>query len=85
MLPESFPEIFTVEGDYAQRMREAETEFVRELVDKLASGRLGGIEVWRRMHELRDSGARRRGHPAQARRGVPRRHGLGALTPGQLN
>jgi DNA-binding PadR family transcriptional regulator len=56
MLPDDFPEIFTVEGDFAQHLREAETAFVRTLVDKLAAGELGGLDVWRRMHELRDSG-----------------------------
>src|SRR5689334_8751479 len=56
MLPASFPEIFTVEGDYAQHMREAETAFVRSLLEKLTSGRLGGLEGWRRMHEVRDAG-----------------------------
>jgi DNA-binding PadR family transcriptional regulator len=56
MLPDDFPEIFTVEGTFTQRLRDAETAFVKELVEKIASGRLGGIEVWRRMHELRESG-----------------------------
>jgi DNA-binding PadR family transcriptional regulator len=56
MLPDDFPEIFTVEGDYAQHMREAETAFVRGLVEKISSSKLGGIAVWRRLHELRDSG-----------------------------
>jgi DNA-binding PadR family transcriptional regulator len=56
MLPESFPEMFTIEGEYAQRMREAETGFVRELLEKLSGNTLGGIAAWRRMHELRDSG-----------------------------
>ena len=56
MLPKNFPEIFTVEGTYAQRVRDAETEYVRELVDKLSSGSLGGLDAWRRLHELRDSG-----------------------------
>ena len=56
MLPDTFPEIFTVEGDYAQHMRAAETEFVRGLVEKISSDQLGGIAIWRRMHELRESG-----------------------------
>ena len=56
MLPDDFPEIFTVEGDYAQHMRAAETEFVRGLVEKISTNRLGGIAIWRRLHELRESG-----------------------------
>ncbi len=56
MLPDDFPEIFTVEGDYAQHMRAAETEFVRGLVEKISSNSLGGIMMWRRLHELRESG-----------------------------
>jgi DNA-binding PadR family transcriptional regulator len=56
MMPAGFPEIFTIEGDYAQHLREAETEFVRSLLDKISSGRLGGIEGWTRLHELRDAG-----------------------------
>ena len=56
MMPDGFPEIFTVEGDFAQHMREAEIAFVRSLVEKLSSGRLGGLEVWSRLHELREAG-----------------------------
>jgi DNA-binding PadR family transcriptional regulator len=56
MMPEGFPEIFTVEGEYAQHMREAETTYVRSLLEKISSGRLGGLEGWARMHELREAG-----------------------------
>jgi DNA-binding PadR family transcriptional regulator len=56
MMPAGFPEIFTVEGEYAQHMREAETAYVRTLLEKISSGRLGGIEGWARLHELRDAG-----------------------------
>jgi DNA-binding PadR family transcriptional regulator len=56
MLPDGFPELFTVEGDYAGHLREAETAFVRSLVDKISSRRLGGLEGWARMHELREAG-----------------------------
>jgi DNA-binding PadR family transcriptional regulator len=56
MMPAGFPEIFTVEGEYAQHMREAETAYVRTLLQKISSGRLGGIEGWARLHELRDAG-----------------------------
>jgi DNA-binding PadR family transcriptional regulator len=56
MMPAGFPEIFTVEGEYAQHMREAETAYVRTLLQKISSGRLGGIEGWARLHELREAG-----------------------------
>ena len=56
MMPEGFPEIFTVEGDYAQHMREAETAYVRSLLEKISSGRLSGLEGWARLHELREAG-----------------------------
>jgi DNA-binding PadR family transcriptional regulator len=56
MMPDEFPEIFTVEGDFAQHIRQAEIEFVRSLVDKLSSGHLGGLGVWSRLHELREAG-----------------------------
>jgi DNA-binding PadR family transcriptional regulator len=55
-MPEGFPEIFIVEGEFAQHMREAETAFVRSLVDKLASRKLGGLDMWSRLHELREAG-----------------------------
>src|SRR6195952_2054301 len=56
MMPADFPEIFTVEGEYAQHMREAETAYVRTLLEKITSRRLGGIEGWARLHELREAG-----------------------------
>ncbi len=50
------PAIFIVEGDYRAALREAETRFVRDLVDQIASGSLGGIPIWRRLHELKRAG-----------------------------
>jgi DNA-binding PadR family transcriptional regulator len=55
-MPEGFPALFMVEGDYAEAMRLAEIAFVETLVDDIAHDRLGGNEVWRRIHELRDAG-----------------------------
>ena len=52
-LPRSFPRVFGIEGEYALTMREAELEFVRNLVADLRSGNFSGIAMWRRMHELR--------------------------------
>jgi len=55
-LPDGFPELFLVEGDYAEALRGAEIAFVEKLVADLEQDRLGGLEVWRRIHELRDAG-----------------------------
>jgi DNA-binding PadR family transcriptional regulator len=55
-MPEGFPALFLVEGDYAEAMRLAEIGFVEKLVEDLEHDRLGGNEVWRRLHELRDAG-----------------------------
>ena len=77
MLPDGFPEIFTVEGDYAQHMREAETAFVRTL---RREDRLAAASAASRSGAGCTSSAkrpRRRGPPAEARRGVPRHLRLG--------
>jgi DNA-binding PadR family transcriptional regulator len=55
-MPDGFPELFLVEGDYAEALRGAEIAFVEKLVADLDQGRLGGMNVWRRIHELRDAG-----------------------------
>jgi DNA-binding PadR family transcriptional regulator len=55
-LPDGFPELFLVEGDYGEALRGAEIAFVEKLVADLEQDRLGGLEVWRRIHELRDAG-----------------------------
>lgn len=43
------PEIFLVEGRYELAMVEAERAFVADLVDRLASGAVGGQELWAQM------------------------------------
>ncbi|KRC64525.1 PadR family transcriptional regulator [Aeromicrobium sp. Root236] len=55
-LPEGFPELFMVEGDYSEALRRAEITFVEKLVDDIEHDRLGGLEMWRRIHELRAAG-----------------------------
>jgi hypothetical protein len=55
-LPDGFPALFMVEGDYSEAVRRAEITFVEQLVDDIEHDRLGGMEVWRRIHELRDAG-----------------------------
>jgi DNA-binding PadR family transcriptional regulator len=55
-MPEGFPTLFMVEGDYSEAVRRAEIAFVEKLVDDIEHDRLGGMEVWRRIHELRSAG-----------------------------
>lgn len=55
-LPEGFPDLFMVEGDYSEALRRAEIAFVEKLTGDIEHGRLGGMEVWRRIHELRAAG-----------------------------
>lgn len=55
-IPADFPELFLIEGDYAEALRRAETTFVADLVQKLEQGTLGGTKMWQRIHELRDAG-----------------------------
>ena len=55
-VPDGFPTLFLVEGDYDEALRLAEITFVEKLVADLDHDRLGGMDVWRRIHELRDAG-----------------------------
>ncbi|KQV73905.1 PadR family transcriptional regulator [Aeromicrobium sp. Root344] len=55
-VPEGFPAFFLVEGDYSEALRLAEITFVEKLVDDISHDRLGGLEMWRRIHELRAAG-----------------------------
>ena len=55
-LPDGFPELFVVEGDYSEALRLAEISFVEKLVADIEHDRLGGMQMWRRMHELRAAG-----------------------------
>ena len=55
-LPEGFPALFMVEGDYSESVRRAEIAFVDKLAGDIEHGRLGGMDVWQRIHELRAAG-----------------------------
>ena len=55
-IPENFPELFLIEGEYSEALRQAETTFVAGLVKKIEKGTLGGTKMWQRIHELRDAG-----------------------------
>jgi DNA-binding PadR family transcriptional regulator len=49
-----FLELFMIESDYEMALLEAEAAFVRRLVDRIRGGALGGVDAWRRLHELRE-------------------------------
>jgi DNA-binding PadR family transcriptional regulator len=51
MAKQGLPYLFAVEGDYQLTLRRAEREFVAELLEKIKNGTLGGLDVWRRIHE----------------------------------
>jgi DNA-binding PadR family transcriptional regulator len=50
------PELFLVESRYRHAMLTAELAFVTELTKGIQSGSTGGVQVWRRIHELRAEG-----------------------------
>lgn len=52
------PELFRIEDDFGVAMLRAELDFVRQLAQRIRAGSLGGAPMWRRLHELLDSGVR---------------------------
>jgi DNA-binding PadR family transcriptional regulator len=50
------PELFLVEGRFRRAMLQAELDFVTELATGIQDGTMTGVEVWRRIHELRAQG-----------------------------
>jgi DNA-binding PadR family transcriptional regulator len=48
-----FPRLFMVEAEYRAALRTAEIGFVRGLLADIDGGTLGGIALWRRVHELK--------------------------------
>jgi DNA-binding PadR family transcriptional regulator len=67
-LPADFPDLFLIESEYAAVMTRAEIGYIDDLVDRLRTGGIRGVEVWRRMHELRSRGR----NPEQLRRAIRR-------------
>ncbi len=51
------PELFLVEFHYRVAMTRAEREFVSGMLERLEAGELGGLDAWKAMHELIESGA----------------------------
>ena len=52
-LPKDFPRMFLVESEYAAALLDAEIAYLRSLITDLRAGDVGGVDAWRRMHELR--------------------------------
>jgi DNA-binding PadR family transcriptional regulator len=50
VLADGLPRLFLVELEYAIAMRDAELAYTRALAGEIASGTLGGVERWRRLH-----------------------------------
>lgn len=53
--PASFPRLFLIESEYQAALREAEATFVEQLVADLENDDLSGLQIWRRLHELRST------------------------------
>nr|WP_277349629.1 PadR family transcriptional regulator [Planosporangium thailandense] len=53
---QGFPRLLLIESEFRQALLKAEIRYIRTLVDELKSGELTGVDFWRRMDELRNSG-----------------------------
>lgn len=53
---QQLPELFLIEFDYRVAMLRAERAFAADLVGRIRSGDLGGIDMWSRLHELLAAG-----------------------------
>lgn len=51
------PRLLWVEGQFAVALREAELDFVRQLIRDIQSGALDGTQWWRELHERADEPA----------------------------
>lgn len=51
MAKEGMPELWSIEADYLQALRRAELVFVERLIEKIKTGTLGGLDVWRHAHD----------------------------------
>ena len=48
---QGLPELFALEAVYDAAMQQAELTFVEDLSARIADGRLGGVDLWRALHE----------------------------------
>lgn len=54
LMEQGLPRLFLVEDEHELILREAELEWVRELVREIEDGTLGGVRQWRSFHEHTD-------------------------------
>jgi len=54
LMKQGLPRLFLVEDEHELILREAELEWVRELVLEIEAGTLGGVRQWRAFHEHTD-------------------------------
>lgn len=52
----SLPELFLIESRFRHAMLHTELEFVTALAKGIRDGSTPGVEIWRRIHELREEG-----------------------------
>ena len=48
-----FPRIFVIESEFAAALRDAEIGYLRRLLEGIENATLTGVDMWRRLHELR--------------------------------
>ncbi len=52
------PDLFALEAEYEAVMRRAELAFVEDLATRIATGTLGGVDLWRTLHTTAVHGGR---------------------------
>lgn len=48
---QGLPRLFSIEGEFRTVLRQAELDFVRQLIDDIETGALGGVAWWRAVHD----------------------------------
>lgn len=51
-----FPRLFLIESEYVMALADAEITFVRGLLEEIRDGSFEGLQIWQRVHDLRDTG-----------------------------
>jgi DNA-binding PadR family transcriptional regulator len=75
---ERLPRMLLIEVEYQLAMRVAQAGWLRGLIGEIVDGTLGGVDIWRRMHETGEMPAELKALDEQAMRGwddEPRRDG----------
>ena len=56
LLAPELPRLFFVEAEYRWKLKEAELDFVRALIADIVSGKLEGLDFWRKAHQALERG-----------------------------